>query len=197
MTFNDFPRRLTTRTPDYPFKFANARFPRILRNYFLQDAFCKDNVAFLKPVLFFLPLGEITPRNFKFLILRVTRQRDYFHAVAQRLGYRAERVRRDNPKHLRQVKRRVNVMVVERIILRGVKHFKQRRRRVARPTVLAELVNFIKQENGIVSSGFFYALNNSAGHCSDVSPPVPANLRLVAYAAQTRADKFSARRLRN
>src|SRR5207245_348954 len=67
-----------------------------------------------------------TPRNSR-TTSGVTRQLDNFHAVPQRLRDGIHPVGRRNEQHFREVKRHVEIVIAERVVLLRIKHFHQRR----------------------------------------------------------------------
>ena len=82
------------------------------------------------------------------LVLGVAGQLQHFHAVAQRLRNGVQHVRRADEHHVRQVVLDVEVVIEERVVLLGVEHFEQRRRRVA-AEVHRHLVDFVEQEDRV------------------------------------------------
>ena len=74
-------------------------------------------------------------------------------------------------------------MVDERVVLRRVEHLEQRGRRVALEAV-AELVDLVQQEDGVLGARLLDALDDAARERADVGAPVPADVRLVPGAAQ-------------
>ncbi len=73
-------------------------------------------------------------------------------------------------------------MVAEARLLLGIQHLEHRRGRVA-AVVGAHLVDLVDQEDGIARRGVAQRPHHGAGHRADVRPPVTADLRLVANAA--------------
>ena len=72
---------------------------------------------------------------------------------------------------------------MEGVVLFGVEHFEQRRCRVALE-VVAYLVDFVEDEDRVRRPRFLYALNDAAGHGSDVGAAVSAYLGLVVQTTQ-------------
>src|SRR5712692_7549171 len=87
-------------------------------------------------------------------------------------------------------------MVVERIVLFGVEHFEQRRRRVA-TEVRRHLVDLVEQQHRVARAGFAHALDDLAGEGADVGAAMAANLRLVTYSAERDADELAPGRARH
>ena len=106
---------------------------------------------------------------------------------------RIENVRRRDEQHLGEVERHVEVMIAERVVLLGIEHLEQRRGRVA-AEVGAELVDLVEDEHRVLRLGPAQALDDLSGQRADVGPPVAANLRLVAHAAERHADELAIER---
>src|SRR2546425_6843314 len=87
-------------------------------------------------------------------------------------------------------------MILEHVVLFGIENFQQGRTWIA-AKICAQLVDFIKQEDRVDSSGFFHHLNDLAGQGADVSAAMAANLGFITHAAQRQADKLSSGRARN
>ena len=79
------------------------------------------------------------------------------------------------------------------MVLLGVEHLEQRRRRVA-AEVVPQLVDLVEHEHRVVRPGLLHALDDPAGQRADVGAPVAADLGLVAHAAQRHADELAAQR---
>ena len=85
-------------------------------------------------------------------------------------------------------------MIGERVVLRRVEHFEQRRRRVA-AKIRADLVEFVEQNHRIAAFDAAQRLDDASGHRADVSAAVAANLGFVAHSAQRDAREFAAERV--
>ena len=98
--------------------------------------------------------------------------------------------------HAREIEGDLEVVIAEGVVLLGVEHLEQRRRRVA-AEVGAELVDLVEQEDGIARARAPQALQDAARHRADVGAPVAADLGLVAHAAERRARELAAHRARD
>ena len=87
-------------------------------------------------------------------------------------------------------------MVAECAVLRGIKHLKQCRRRVA-VEVHCDLVDLIQQKHGVLRLRAANALDDAPRHCTDIGAAMPADLRLVADAAERDADELASHCARN
>ncbi len=81
-------------------------------------------------------------------------------------------------------------MVGEGGVLRGIEHLQEGGGGVS-AEVHAELVDFVEHHERVARAAALDLLDDTAGHRADVSAPVPANLRLVAHAAQRHADELA------
>ena len=97
-------------------------------------------------------------------------------------------------KHLAQVERHLQVVVLEAEVLLRVEHLEQGRGRVA-PEVHADLVDLVEHEHGVVRAAGLDALDDPARERADVGAPVAADLRLVVDAAEAHARELAAHRL--
>ena len=69
------------------------------------------------------------------------------------------------------------------MILFRIQHFQKRGRWIA-VEIIAELIHFVEDKNGIAGFGFLEILNNTAGHSADISLAVPTDFRFVAKTAE-------------
>ena len=88
------------------------------------------------------------------------------------------------------------IVVAEGVVLFGIQHLEQRRKRIAL-IARRELVDFIEHENRIAAAGLAHGLRDVAGQRADVGAPMAANFRLIVHAAQAHAAEFEADRLGN
>ena len=142
-------------------------------------------------VLLDLLRDQVAPRDLDLLLLGVPGQLDHLHAVAQRRRNRIEQVGGGDEHDLRQVEGHVEVMVDEAVVLLGVEHLEQRRRRIA-AEIGAELVDLVEHEQRVVGAGVAQVLDDPAGQRADVGAAVAADLGLVAHAAQRHAHELAA-----
>ena len=150
-------------------------------------------LALLQAVRLDLLDDQVLARDRHLLVLGVAGQPDDLHAVHQRLRH-AQRVRRGDEHHVRQVVVDLEVMVVEGRVLLGVEHLEQRRRRVA-AEVRAELVDLVEQEERVRRLRLLHALDDLARQRADIGPAMAADLGLVTHAAQRHAHEVAAGRL--
>ena len=129
------------------------------------------------------------------LVLGVARQADHFHPVEQRRRD-VHRVGGGDEHHVGQVVLDLDVVVDERVVLLGIEHLEQRRRRIA-AEVHAHLVDFVEQEQRIAHADLGHVLQDLAGHRADVRAAMAADLGLVAHAAQGHAHELAVGGLRD
>ena len=103
---------------------------------------------------------------------------------------RIEQVRRPDEQHLREVVGEIEVMVGEAVVLLRVEHLEQRRGRIA-AEVGPELVDLVEHHDG-VHRPRLHRLDDPAGQRAHVRAPVPADLGLVAHAAEGEPHELAA-----
>ncbi len=130
------------------------------------------------------------------LLLGVAGELQHFHAVAQRLRDGVQHVGRADEHHVRQVVLDVEVVVEEGVVLLGVEHLEQRRRRVA-AEVHRHLVDFVEQEDRVERAGLLHHLDDLAGERADVGAAVAADLGLVTHAAERQPHELAVHRARD
>ena len=168
---------------DLSLQIAHARFARVVADDGGERVLAQDELRLLQSVLGELSRHQILRRDVDLLLLGVAGQLDDFHAVAQRRWNRLEQVRRGDEHDARQIERDFEIMVGEAVVLLRVKHFQQRRTRVA-AKIRADLVDFVEHEDRIVALGAAQSLDHAARQRADVRAAMAANLRLVAHAAE-------------
>ena len=118
------------------------------------------------------------------LLCDISAEFDDFHTVEQWFGDGVEIIGSGNEQHPRQVVVAVEIVVVECLVLLGVEHFKQCRRRVAVMSVLCHLVNLVEDEHGIRRSCLLHTLDDTSRHGADICASVSAYLGLVVQTAE-------------
>ena len=135
---------------------------------------------------------QVLPRDRDLFVFGVTGKADHFHPVEQRRR-NVHVVGGGDEHHIGQVVLDFDVVIDKRVVLLGVEHFEQRRRRIA-AEVHSHLVDFVEQEQRIAHTDLRHVLQDLAGHRADVGAAMAANLRFIAHTAQAHADKFATRR---
>ncbi len=87
-------------------------------------------------------------------------------------------------------------MIVECIVLRRIKHFQHRARRISAP-VAPQFVDLVQNEYGIAHAHALYALDNLPRHGADISPAMPPDFGFVFQTAQRKSVKFALQRAVN
>src|SRR5262249_7792757 len=95
-----------------------------------------------------------------------------------------------NEEHTRQIKRNVQVMIPERIVLLRIEDFQQRRCRIA-TKIRSQLVDFVEHKDRIARSCPADVLDNLSGQRADVGAAMTADLSLVAHAAERNAYELA------
>src|SRR5690606_5202241 len=115
-------------------------------------------------------------------------------SVLKRRRYRMQNICRRDKEYVRQIVIDVKVMVAERVVLFRVENLQQSCTRVA-AEIMAELIDFVEQNDRIRRSGAFHKLDDLSRQSSDIRSAVAAYLGFVVNAAERKPDEFSARRL--
>ena len=138
---------------------------------------------------------QVLARDLDLLVFGVAGDTDDLHAVHQ--GRRnVERIRRGDEHHVGEIVVDLEIVVVEGVVLLGIEHLEQRRRRIA-AEIGAHLVDLVEQEQRIRGLRLAHRLDDLAGHRADIGPPMAADLRLVAHAAERDAHELAAGRFRD
>lgn len=104
----------------------------VLTGELAQRALVDDDLVVLEPRPLQLTREQVVAGDDNLLVLGVTVQPDQFHTVEQCLRDGFEHVGRRQEHHVAQVEFDLQVVVAEGVVLRGVEHFEQGRRRVPR-----------------------------------------------------------------
>src|SRR3954462_10137731 len=97
---------------------------------------------------FLLLWNEMTPGNFNFLLYCIATQLDYFKAVTKGRLNILDIVGCSYKQYLTQVIFQFKIVIIETIVLLGVKHFKQGGGRIA-PKVAAHFIDLIQYHNRV------------------------------------------------
>ena len=101
----------------------------------------------------------------------------------------AELIGRGDEEHAREIDVDLEVVIAERVILRGVEHLEQRRGGIA---LVADgnLVDLVEHEHRVHRASLLQRLHDASWNRADVGAPVAANLGFVAHAAERDADEL-------
>ena len=131
LPFDDAPRCLAAELSHDALQLAHPRLARIGADEHRIDACTDADVLCLQPVLYALTRQEMPPCDLDLLHLRIAREIQDLHAVTQRRRNARGVICRDDPEHLREVKRQLHEVIAERAVLGRVKNLKKRSRRIA------------------------------------------------------------------
>ena len=115
---------------------------------------------------------------------------DHLHAVKQRPGDRVGDVGGGQEHDLAEVQLDVEVVVSEGVVLGRVEHLEQRRGGVSAP-VGADLVDLVQEDHRVHRAGVPESPDQASGQRADVGAPVPADLGLIAHAAERHAHELA------
>src|SRR3984957_3555542 len=188
---NDFLHRLAGEIGDLPLEIAYPGFARVVADKIAHPARGDRPFPILEAVRCDFLGNKVPPCNLHLLVLGVTGDTDGLHAVHQWLRH-VQRIGRGDEHHVGEVEIHFEVVIVEGVVLLGVKNLEQRRRGIAAP-VRAQLVDLVEQEEWIGALRLFHRLDDLTRHRSDIGAPMPAYLRLVAHTPKAHADEFAPR----
>ena len=187
----DDPRRgLAEQLPELALELPHAGLTGVLGDDRLEDGVAHLDLVVAQSVPVALPRPEVATCDRDLLVDGVAVEANDFHPVEQRPRDRVGDVRGRDEDDLRQVELDVEVVVAERVVLRGVEHLEQCRRRVAAP-VGADLVDLVQQDHGVHRPGVAQRAHEAARHRADVGAAVAADLRLVVDAAERHAHELA------
>jgi len=192
LAFRDPERDLAADLCDLSIQVAHAGLAGVLADQFAQCGI--REVQRLQAVLFELPWDEELAGDQYLLVLQIARELDDLHAILQGVWDGVEHVGRGDEHHLGQVKRHLEVVIGERMVLLRIEDFEERRGRVA-AKVEPEFVDLVQHEHGILAASAPHGLDNPAGKGAHVSASVPADLGLVPDTAKADAYERAPERL--
>ena len=137
--------------------------------------------------------NDVPAGDLPFVVLHVAGKFDDLHAILQGERYCVPDVGRCDEHDMRQIVVKVEIVVVERYVLLGVKHFEERRRRVA-AKIHAHFVDLVEQHHGVDHSCPLHGLDDFPRHGADVRPTMAADLRLISHPAEGDAHQLPAER---
>src|SRR5215510_5671144 len=136
-----------------------------------------------EPRLFEPARPEISPGDFGFLPFAVTLDPNDFHPIEQWLADRVQRVGRRDKEYLREIEGQIEIVIAECMVLCRIQYLKQRRCRIT-AKVTPHLIDLVQHQDGVVHAGPTHGLNDSSWQGADVGSAMPAQFRLIMYAAQ-------------
>ena len=134
--------------------------------------------------------------NRGFFLFGIARNLDDVHAVCQRARNLEAHVAGADEEDLGEIVGQFQVMIGEGVVLFGVQHFQQRRRRVA-AIVGGHFVDLVQQEDRVTHADGLHGLDDAPRQRADIRPAVAANLGLIVHAAQRDAGELAAQRAGN
>ena len=189
---HDFARHVA----DFALQIAHAGFARVVLDQRRKAVVLELDLLVGQARRFHLLLHQKALGDFQLFELRITGKPDHFHAVLQRRRNGVQHVGRRDEEDLREIVFHVEVMIDEHVVLLGIEHFEQRRRRVA-AEIGRHLVDFVQHEDRIARPGLLHHLDDLAGQRADVSPAMAADFGFIAHAAERHADELAAGGLRD
>ncbi len=137
---------------DFALQIADAGFVRVVTND-VQQAFVGESDVFLgESGGFALLADQEALGDLHFLLLRVAREPQNFHAVLKRLRNGVQHVGGADEHDFREIVFDVEIMIGEGVVQLRVEDFHQRRRRIA-AKIHGHLVDFVEDEHRVDRAG--------------------------------------------
>ncbi len=179
--------------PDLPREFAHSCLSRVGSNDLAQDTDTEADIFRLEAIFLTLASHQVLLSDGEFLILRIARERDDLHAIAQRPRDIPQVVGRDDPEHLGQVERQVEVMIDERLVLLGIQDLEHGGCGVT-AICLRHLVDLIEEEDGVPRPRRADALEDAPRHGTDIRAAMASDLCFIAYTAERDMNELPSER---
>ena len=179
--------------PDRPFQIAHAGFAGVAFDNPVQGIGRESHLLGCQTAGFKLAWHQVALRDVHLVGFCVPRDFDHFQAIAEGGRHGIHRVGRGNEQHIGQIKRYIQVVVRESMVLCRVQYLKQCRSRVA-AEVGAELVDLVEHHHRVAAACLSDFGDNSAGHGADICAAMAANVGFIANTAQGNADELAADR---
>ena len=129
-------------------------------------------------------LGQQVPLgNLQLFLVGIAGQLNDFHPVQQRPGNGVQGVGGSDEQNVGQIEGHLQEVIPEGGVLLSIQHLQQRGGRVA-PLIVAQLINFIQQQQRIATPRLSDCRDNPAGHSPHIGLAVTPDLRLIVDAAQ-------------
>ena len=146
-----------------------------------------------------LPLAreQVVLRDRDLLVLGVAVELHDLHAVEQRRGDGLQHVRGRQEEHVRQVEVELQIVIAERVVLRGVEDLEQRRRGIATEATGLQLVDLVDEQHRVHRARVGQRTDDATGPRSDVGTPVTTDLCFVAHTTDGDTHERTAERTRD
>ena len=169
---------------------TDARLTRVVRYNKAQHSIIDRDFVHAQTIPFDLPGPQVAASDGNLLVSRIAIESNHFHTIQEWSWNGFGHVRCCNEQNMREVEFDIQVMILERMILRRIEHFEKRRRGITAP-IGAELVDLVEHDHGIHCTGVAQCAHEPAGQGSDVRASMTADLGLIANATQRHPDKLS------
>src|SRR4051794_3278639 len=196
LALRELARHLAAGRADLALQVAHARLARVAVDEHVERVVGERDLRTADAVALHLARHEVALGDLALLLVRVARQLDHLHAVAQRGRHRVELVGGGDEEDVREVEGQVQVVVAEGRVLLGVEHLEHRAGGVA-AEVGAHLVDLVDHQHRVPRPGVAHNADDRAWHRADVGAAVAPDLRLVADAAHRDALEGAAHGARN
>ena len=177
---------------DLPGELPHARLAGVVANERAQPVVAERQRLVGNGVRGALLRHEVALRDAHLLVGGVALQLDDLQAVAQRRREALQVVGGAHEEHLREVEGHLEVVVREGAVLLRVEHLEQSCLGRSSPPC-AELVDLVEEHHRVAALGLAQRRDDASRQGADVGAAVPAELGLVAHAAQGDAHERAPR----
>src|SRR5438445_10641767 len=183
LALGDFLHDLPHNVGDLALEVSHACFTGILSNHALDCRIGKLDVLVADPMLLKLSGNQEFSADPELFFLRIPRDFDDLHPIAKRGENGILEVGRRDEHDVRKIEWYAQIVIAERAIWFGVKHF-EKRSRGSPAQIHPDLVHLVHHEYRIVGAGLLDPLNDPPRQRADIGSPMTADLGLITNAAQ-------------
>src|SRR5204863_8491164 len=117
----------------YPLDLTDARLTRVVRYNKAQHNIIDRDFVHAQTIPFDLPGPQVAASDGNLLVSRIAIESNHFHTIQEWSWNGFGHVRCCNEQNMREVEFDIQVMILERMILRRIEHFEKRRRGITAP----------------------------------------------------------------
>ena len=164
-------------------KFAYPTFTSIIFYDTFQGSFRELHIFFFNAVGFQFFGDKMPASYFYFFFCDISADFYQLHTVQQSRRDGAQIVCRSDEHYFRQVVIYIQIVIVESVVLFGVKHFQHSGTGIS-TVVTAQFVYFVQNDNRIRRLGFYQTFDDTARHGTDISFTMATDLGFVMHTTQ-------------
>ena len=184
---------LAKQAPQLALEVADAGLTGVVDDDPAQRLIADGHLVRREAVAVELPPKQVIPRDGQFLLLGVAVEPDDLHPVEQRRRDGVGDIRRRDEQDFGKIQIDLEIVIPERVVLRWVQHFEQRRRGIA-PPVAADLVDLVEHDHRVAGAGFLEGTGDPAREGANVGSPVSTDLSFIVDAAKRNSRELATQR---